>query len=231
VQDKLGYTPVDPATLSDVATSGSYVDLTNKPTLSTVAASGSYVDLTNKPTLSTVAASGSYVDLTDKPTLGNLAALNTIAAAQISDGAVTAAKLGSNAVFFTQMTARTSQHSMSGDSGWQDHLTLTFTNNRTCNCMFYYVSSSAYESGPAQGFARFILNGSMIGYNSCVAKQTTANAAGGGSLIWDRQNLPAGTHTITVQLRNTVGGSTWITPYWGADSQTANLLGAIYYAG
>jgi hypothetical protein len=38
IQDKLGYTPVDPATLSDVATSGSYVDLSNKPTLGNLAA-------------------------------------------------------------------------------------------------------------------------------------------------------------------------------------------------
>jgi hypothetical protein len=46
--------------LSNVATSGSYNDLTNKPTLF----SGSYNDLTNKPTL----FSGSYNDLTNKPT-------------------------------------------------------------------------------------------------------------------------------------------------------------------
>jgi hypothetical protein len=50
---------------SDVATSGSYNDLTNKPSFATVATSGSYVDLTNKPTL----FSGSYNDLTNKPSL------------------------------------------------------------------------------------------------------------------------------------------------------------------
>lgn len=45
--------------------SGNYNDLTNKPTLSSVAISGDYDDLTNKPTL----FSGSYNDLTNKPTL------------------------------------------------------------------------------------------------------------------------------------------------------------------
>jgi microcystin-dependent protein len=55
------------ATLSTVATSGSYNDLSGKPTLSTVATSGSYNDLSGKPTLSTVATSGSYNDLSDKP--------------------------------------------------------------------------------------------------------------------------------------------------------------------
>jgi hypothetical protein len=44
----------------------SYADLSGKPALSTVATTGSYVDLTNKPTL----FSGSYADLTNKPNLG-----------------------------------------------------------------------------------------------------------------------------------------------------------------
>lgn len=52
-------------TLSTVAISGLYSDLSNRPTLSTVATSGSYNDLLNKPNL----FSGSYVDLTNKPTI------------------------------------------------------------------------------------------------------------------------------------------------------------------
>lgn len=55
--------------LSDVATSGSYTDLSDTPNLSTVATSGSYNDLTNKPNLSTVATSGSYNDLLNKPSI------------------------------------------------------------------------------------------------------------------------------------------------------------------
>jgi hypothetical protein len=47
-----GIVPVARVTgLSDVATSGSYNDLTNKPTLSTAAGTGSYNDLIDKPTL------------------------------------------------------------------------------------------------------------------------------------------------------------------------------------
>ena len=53
------------AGLANVATSGSYTDLSNKPTLF----SGSYADLSGKPTLATVATSGDYGDLTGKPTL------------------------------------------------------------------------------------------------------------------------------------------------------------------
>ena len=82
--------------LSAVATSGSYTDLTDKPTIPTVPTNISaftndsgYITLTdvpaqvqtdwnattglasilNKPNLATVATSGSYTDLTDKPTI------------------------------------------------------------------------------------------------------------------------------------------------------------------
>jgi len=60
--------------LSDVAISGDYNDLENKPNLSTVATTGSYNDLKNKPTLSMVATSGSYKDLSNKPT--NISSFN-----------------------------------------------------------------------------------------------------------------------------------------------------------
>ncbi len=52
--------------LSTVATSGSYTDLTNKPALATVASSGSYTDLSNKPLAGTdfLAPSGNGSALT-----------------------------------------------------------------------------------------------------------------------------------------------------------------------
>ena len=56
---------LDPSTLSSVATSGLYSDLSGTPVLSAVATSGDYDDLTNKPTL----FSGDYADLTNKPTI------------------------------------------------------------------------------------------------------------------------------------------------------------------
>jgi hypothetical protein len=79
----------DSASLADVATSGSYDDLSNKPTLGsfttlTSPASGqflkyngtawvnsavAYSDVTGTPSLATVATSGSYDDLSNKPSL------------------------------------------------------------------------------------------------------------------------------------------------------------------
>lgn len=43
--------------------------LLNRPTLSTVATSGAYADLSGKPSLATVATSGSYSDLSGQPTI------------------------------------------------------------------------------------------------------------------------------------------------------------------
>lgn len=62
-------TKADVSSLSTVATSGAYSDLTGTPNLATVATSGSYADLSNKPNLSTVATSGSYTDLSNKPSI------------------------------------------------------------------------------------------------------------------------------------------------------------------
>ena len=63
----------DTSSLSAVATSGSYEDLTNTPNLATVATSGSYTDLINTPNLATVATSGSYTDLSNTPNLATVA--------------------------------------------------------------------------------------------------------------------------------------------------------------
>lgn len=87
LQLELG-TKADALSLSTVATSGLYSDLSGTPNLAAVATSGSYNDLSNKPTiptktsdltndsnfvastsLATVATSGSYVDLTNKPSI------------------------------------------------------------------------------------------------------------------------------------------------------------------
>lgn len=153
-----------------------------------------------------------------------------VVTADLADSAVTLAKLGYTGLFFTQFAERGSQQSLVNDSGWVDHISNTFTIGKQCNVLFLYSSSSSFESGPVQGFARLVLNGTVIGRNSCVAKQSTANSAGAGTVFWDRQGLAAGTHTVTVQVRNTQSGSTWITPYWSVDGATSNTLGVIYYA-
>ena len=59
--------------LANIAISGDYSDLKNKPSFATVATSGDYSDLKNKPSFAAVATSGSYNDLSDKPLLKTVA--------------------------------------------------------------------------------------------------------------------------------------------------------------
>lgn len=155
---------------------------------------------------------------------------NAVTTDKLNSEAVTLAKLNSSGLFMTQFAARTSSQSLVGDSGWVDHLSMTFTVGKACNALFLYSSASSFESGPVQGFARIILDGTMLGVNSCVAKQSTANAAGSGTVFYDKQGISAGTHTVLIQVRNTQGGSTWQTPFYSTDGNTGNILGALFYA-
>lgn len=66
-------TKADISSLSTVATSGAYSDLTGTPNLAAVATSGSYADLSNTPNLATVATTGAYSDLTGTPNLATVA--------------------------------------------------------------------------------------------------------------------------------------------------------------
>lgn len=156
---------------------------------------------------------------------------SAVTAAKVADGAINNAKLGSSGRFTTQFNARSSTHSLGGDSGWVDHLSMSFTTSQIGPLLVLYHSSSSYESGAVEGFARLLVDGNVIGYPSCVAKQSTANSAGSGSLSWDIQTLSAGSHTVKVQLRNTNSGTIWQTPYWGNGTVGAsNILGIVHYA-
>lgn len=70
--------------LANVATSGSYEDLSNKPTIpaaqvnSDWSAVSGVAQILNKPNLATVATSGNYNDLSNKPALGSLADQDTV---------------------------------------------------------------------------------------------------------------------------------------------------------
>ncbi|HWR15159.1 MAG TPA: hypothetical protein VN577_10040 [Terriglobales bacterium] len=73
----------DASSLATVATSGSYLDLTNKPTIPAAQvnsdwnASSGVTQILNKPVLATVATSGSYTDLSNKPTIPDAVTFKT----------------------------------------------------------------------------------------------------------------------------------------------------------
>ena len=130
------------SSLSTVATTGSYNDLTNKPTIPAAQvnsdwnASSGVAQILNKPTLATVATSGSYNDLTDKPVIPSGVTvdqtLDTSSTNAIANSAVATA-LNSKADSSALSDYATTSAMNTALSGKQDTLTagtgITITNN------------------------------------------------------------------------------------------------------
>lgn len=99
--------------LSTVATSGSYDDLTNKPSIPAAQVNSDWdaisgvAQILNKPSLAAVATSGNYSDLTGTPTM-------PIGTSQIQNGAVTAAKIDSHEVTFTDFITLSTGFALQG---------------------------------------------------------------------------------------------------------------------
>ena len=111
---------VDASDLANVATSGDYDDLLNKPTIPAAQvnanwnASSGVAEILNKPNLATVATSGSYDDLTNKPSIpaaqvnsdwnavsGVQQILNKPTIPTVNDATLTIQKNGTNVATFT----------------------------------------------------------------------------------------------------------------------------------
>ena len=105
-QGILADSAIQAADLADVATTGQYSSLTNKPVLAAVATSGLYSDISDRPSLATVATSGTFASLTSKPTtLGGYGITDAASSAQggRADSAIQPEDLGSAA--YTNSTA------------------------------------------------------------------------------------------------------------------------------
>jgi len=169
------------------------------------------------------------ITATTTSALGSLATRNSVNGSFIDNDSVSAVKLTSTGRYAVATGFRNSGQSLGGDSGWNDHMSTTFTCGVACRIFIVVQVSSGYESGPALGFMRILVDGNKVGYNWCAGKQNTSNAANAGSGLWFA-DVSAGSHTVMIQARNTAGGSTWITPYWSVDGEGANTLGVLYYA-
>lgn len=134
-------TKANSSSLSTVATTGSYNDLTDKPTIPTQVnsdwnASSGVAQILNKPTLATVATSGSYNDLSDKPVIPSGVTvdqtLDTSSTNAIANSAVATA-LNSKADSSALSDYATTTAMNTALAGKQDTLTagtnITITNN------------------------------------------------------------------------------------------------------
>ncbi|NDB61721.1 hypothetical protein EB001_25260, partial [bacterium] len=118
----------------------------------------------------------------------------------------------------TQATTSTDR-SLGVSASWTDHLSVTFTTTKVGPIYAGAVFAMTYESGFVQGEAQFVLSGaaSKTSQYMAVAQQSDQNRARGAhNTTWMFGNCPAGTYTLTLQVRNNGSGSTWILNYYSA---------------
>lgn len=99
--------------LATVATSGNYSDLNGKPTIPAAQVNSDWdavsgvAQILNKPSLATVATSGNYSDLSGTPPM-------PIGTSQIQNGAVTAGKIDSSEITFTDFITLSTGFALQG---------------------------------------------------------------------------------------------------------------------
>ena len=151
-----------------------------------------------------------------------------LGAGGLPSSVITSSNYASSGRLAITTAIRNSAQSLGGDSGWQDHLSTSFTAGVACRAMFFLMEGVTWESGNVRGFMRFVLDGSVIGHAWCAGKQSGNNNGHAGNGLW-YADVSAGSHTILVQARN-VPGSTWQTPYWSVDGEGVTMLTVLYYA-
>jgi hypothetical protein len=145
----------------------------------------------------------------------------------IANGTINKDRLAGSAIATYLVGQRSSAQGMSGDTGWTDHMSFTFSTSFSTRILVLFCAENGWESSTTTGFHRLILNGGKIGYNVCTGRIMANNGAGAGSTSWVA-DVGAGTHTILVQQAMS-GGGTWYSPYWTVDGEGANTLGVFYY--
>jgi hypothetical protein len=121
-------------------------------------------------------------------------------------------------LFQSTTNATTStDRSLGYSTSWTNHLSVTFTTTKRGPIYAGTVLAMSYESAAVQGEAQFVLSGaaSKTSQFMAVAQQSDANRARGAhSMTWMFGDCPAGSYTLTLQVRNNGSGSTWILNYF-----------------
>lgn len=113
-------------------------------------------------------------------------------------------------------TETSTNRSLAGDSGWVDHLILTFTVTETCSIRCIATFGPSYETGAVTGQARFILDDNFTSPECHVAKQLSTNKATGPHGFTSGFNIISiGSHTVKLQVRNYTASTNWILNYNG----------------
>ena len=115
---------------------------------------------------------------------------------------------------------------LTGDSGFVDHLSVTFTTTKvqTLQCIGQF--SHGYENGQVMLAGRFNLDGSSTTTELQVFKQGHGInfSHGAHNLHGFFTNVSAGSHTVTIQVRNSVSGTTAIMNYFDDANNGDNIF-------
>tara|TARA_B100001142_G_scaffold141701_1_gene142938 strand:+ start:43 stop:579 length:537 start_codon:yes stop_codon:yes gene_type:complete len=113
-------------------------------------------------------------------------------------------------------TSTTTNRSLVGDSGWVDHLEVTFTTTKTSTLQCFGQFSHGYESGTVHTSGRFELDGTSYTESLQIFKvgHSSNHSFGAHNMIGFLPNVSAGSHTIKLQVRNSSSGTTAIMNYF-----------------
>ena len=115
---------------------------------------------------------------------------------------------------------------ITGVSSWTDHLSVTFTTTKvqTLQCIGQF--SHGYENGQVMLAGRFNLDGSSTTTELQVFKQGHCIniSHGAHNLHGFFTNVSACSHTVTIQVRNSVSGTTAIMNYFDDANNGDNIF-------
>jgi hypothetical protein len=143
--------------------------------------------------------------------------LKTDGSSNLSFGTVVAPAEYQQSVDYT-----TTDRSLSGDSGWVDHMSITFTPTISCTVLCFANYAHGREDGPVNVAARFILDGGVTTQEVQIIKQGIGSSYGFGahSSFGFFTSVSAASHTIKLQVRNSSAGSTGVMNYFGQPGGT-----------
>lgn len=115
-------------------------------------------------------------------------------------------------LFANNVQAITSTNRSVGYStSYQDHLSVNITLSKPGPVCVSALFANFYESGAVYGQAYIFISSGNSSYEYDVGQQGTANMGmGSHSLMHIFGNIPAGTYTVYLRVRNIGSGSTWI---------------------
>lgn len=121
---------------------------------------------------------------------------------------ITSDTMSSGQAHFSKVeTTTTSTFNLTGDSDWQNYMSLSFTVGYTnTSCIALADFAPGYEQGAANFWIRFVLTGatSQTSNIAQLFKQgyTSNKAYGTHQYSWNFSGLAQGAHTMYLQLRN-----------------------------